>query len=221
VSDFTDALTTHIAAFSDRDRAPAMEAYMKHKFVYFGLSSQVRRDALKDFMKHHPCPTGEALDDVVEELWRAPERELHYCAMELVQKTKRHKRADAIPLLEHMLTHQAWWDTVDFIAATLVGEHFRAHPDQMESTALRWNDSGDLWLIRSSILFQLKYKTQIDLDLLERLMLPHIDSREFFLQKVIGWVLRQISKHDPEYVRNFLQQHALKPVSMREAVKYL
>ena len=119
-----------------------------------------------------------------------------------------------------MLTNKSWWDTVDFIASNLCGTFFKENSTQ-SSFYILWNKSNNIWLIRSSILFQLKYKSEIDLKQVNQLIQPHLNSSEFFIQKAIGWILREMSKNNPSYVKNYLINHELKPVSLREVKKYL
>ena len=72
-----------------------------------------------------------------------------------------------------------------------------------------------------SILFQLKYKKQTDLNLLNAHILNLIGSKEFFVQKAIGWMLREYSKTDPLFVSEYVTTTPLMPLSKREALKII
>jgi 3-methyladenine DNA glycosylase AlkD len=47
------------------------------------------------------------------------------------------------------------------------------------------------------------------------------DSKEFFIQKAIGWSLRQLGKHQAVVVFDIINNNELKPLSKREALKHL
>ena len=89
------------------------------------------------------------------ELWSQPQRELHYVAQELAKKYIKNQDPSDIELYEYMVTHKSWWDTVDFIAAHLMGGYFKTYPELRASFCEKWLNSGHMWLQRCAILFQL------------------------------------------------------------------
>lgn len=198
-----------------------MQAYMKNHFEFFGIKSPDRKEVFKAFIQEFKLPDDQEFENVIKTLWNHPMREAQYCAQELVDRKKWFKRESSIDLIEWMITNKSWWDSVDFIAAHLCGSYFRLFPQRIDEIIDRWNRSDHMWLVRSSILFQLKYKDKTNLDLQTALMTPHLYSKEFFIQKAIGWMLREISKTNPDYTRRFIQTYDLKPVSLREAKKYI
>lgn len=123
--------------------------------------------------------------------------------------------------MEELITSKSWWDTVDTLAQKAVGKIARSFPDVIEENIEFWNDSDHLWLQRSAILFQLKYKEQTNEDLLYRYIITHSQSKEFFIQKAIGWALREYSKTNPDSVRQFMEKHPLSKLSVREGSKYI
>ncbi len=78
-----------------------------------------------------------------------------------------------------------------------------------------------MWLNRSAILFQLGYKEKTNFDLLKLVCEKHKTSSEFFIQKAIGWSLREYAKINPEAVKNFVTATNLKKLSEKEALKNL
>ena len=125
-------------------------------------------------------------------------------------------------LLEHMAVTGAWWDHVDEVAHR-VGIVLAVHPDEVEPVVRRWIASDDLWLRRLVIICQLDRKANTDLTLLTAAIDAASDSPEFFLRKAIGWALRQHSKVDPTWVRDFVaeREHVLSGLSRREALKHV
>lgn len=158
---------------------------------------------------------------VVKTLWQKPEREYQYAAQELAAKYLRHSDKRDIDLFEWMITTKSWWDTVDFIASTIVGNYFKHFPDQLPEKNEDWLHSGDIWLQRTTLIFQLKYKEKVD----EQLLVDNIrrlnGTNEFFINKAIGWALREYGKVNPEWVSDFTNQNNLSNLSRREALKRL
>ena len=198
-----------------------MRAYMKDQFDYLGLPSPLRKELTKGFYADHGYPLPEDVEAIVNEAWKLPYREYKYFAMELMVTTKKKAGHDAIHLYERLITDESWWDTIDLIAPSLVGYHFQQYPEERIQYINKWIASGNIWLQRSCILFQLKYKLEVDTRLLGSIILTLKDSKEFFIRKAIGWMLREYSKSDPGYVIRFVQNHDLSGLSHREALKWL
>ena len=203
------------------ENAAAMKKYMREQFDYFGIKMNDRRDLCKQYMNSRPLPEGKELRDIVKELWQMPERDFQYFAVELMMKCKKQWKDSDIKLFEKMITQKSWWDTVDFIANQLVGPWLKNNPDQIVSITGKWNNSDNIWLQRMSLLFQLKYKKDTDTDLMFKYIRHLSGSEEFFVQKAIGWILREYSKTDPVAVKKFISETKLKPLSRREGLKLI
>lgn len=213
----TDAFEKH----ANPDKAVQMKAYMKNQFEYLGLSSPVRRELTRTFYAEHGYPSPGEVESIVSACWLMPYREYKYFAMELMVKMKKKAGHDAIHLYERLITDQSWWDTIDLIAPSLAGYHFMEYPEERAEYLNKWIKSGNIWLQRSCILFQLKYKLETDTRLLGSIILKLKDSKEFFIRKAIGWSLREYSKTDPGFVIRFVRTHELSGLSHREALKWL
>jgi 3-methyladenine DNA glycosylase AlkD len=204
---------------ADPDKSASMKAYMKGKFDYFGISSPERKTIQREWFM-----TIKGLDtwDVVYMLWNQPERELQYVAADLLKKLPlKAYDADDYKKLEELITTKSWWDTTDGIASNNVGRYFQAHPDMIEKVIKRWRQSDDMWLNRTTLIFQLKYKEETDFELTKDLIIQFLPVKEFFIQKAIGWALRQYSKSNPDAVREFIETLELSTVAKREAWKYI
>lgn len=211
----------HFEPYVDEETAVTMAAYMKNNFRFLGIKSPLRNALLKEFLAKHGKPSIENLSDIIIGLWSLPQREYQYCAMEIAKKTLTNPRPEDILTITYMLEYKQWWDTIDFIASNLVGHIFNKLPRVREDYFDKWVQSNDMWLNRTAILFQLKYKEETDPILLEKAIIPHLDSKEFFHQKAIGWALRQYSKTHPDWVGQFINSYSLSKLSKREASKYL
>lgn len=219
--EFVQQLTNELQANADANRAPGAKAYMKNQFEFFGLPMNDRRRICKRLIKEYPVAITGELNKVVKQLWLLPQREYQYCAIELLTNNKKLWNEQIIHLFEYCITHKSWWDTVDFIAAECTGPYFKLYPTKVSTVTAAWNTSDNIWLQRSSLLFQLKYKHATNVELLSGYILHLTGSREFFVQKAIGWILREYAKTNPTWVQQFVQQHTLSPLSRREALKHV
>lgn len=202
--------------------AQQMSKYMRNQFQFYGINSPHRTEILKQFLEQNGLPKVENLSEILQTMWEKPQREWQYCAMNIFQKIIKNSKKDFLPLAESLIIQKSWWDTIDVIAPHIVGEMFLNLPEKKEEYAQKWSISDNMWLKRTSIIFQLNYKTKTNTDLLEKNILLNIESKEFFIQKAIGWALRQYARTDKDFVKNFVASNQnLANLSKREALKRL
>jgi 3-methyladenine DNA glycosylase AlkD len=226
VSQLTDAVRHALAAAGDPSRAPAMQAYMKSEMPYYGVRLPDVRRICRPIFAAHPVESDGAFDDTVESLFvDATHREERYAAIELAKHRlyRAFQTPDRIPLYCRLIIAGAWWDTVDEIAANVIGPILIAHPADVRPTVLGWATDPNLWLRRTSIIAQLGAKQGTDLTLLTSAIDANFDDSDFFIRKAIGWALRQYARTDPEWVRAFVadREDQLSGLSKREALKHL
>lgn len=212
-------IKTTLSQNSNLENAFFMKKYMKNKFDFYGIKSPLRKELCKSFLKKENIPGIIEIESIIKTLWNEPERELQYFAMELLSKYSNDTDTHALELFEYMIINKSWWDTVDYISVNLVGKHFLKFPELTLPLSNKWTTSNNIWLQRTSILFQLKYKSKTDLPLLFKYILMHSESKEFFIRKAIGWALREYSKTDPNTIINFVNSNKLSGLSTREALK--
>lgn len=205
----------------DKENAFHMEKYMRNKFPFLGIKTPLRRKLMQQFLKESGIRKEKFQRTFVRSLWKLKEREYQYAALDYIGVSLEKLDKSGISLMEELITSKSWWDTVDMLAQKAVGKIARSFPDVIEENIEFWNDSDHLWLQRSAILFQLKYKEQTNEDLLYRYIITHSQSKEFFIQKAIGWALREYSKTNPDSVRQFMEKHPLSKLSVREGSKYI
>jgi 3-methyladenine DNA glycosylase AlkD len=102
-----------------------------------------------------------------------------------------------------------------------LGNYLLQFPDETYPVIERFSGSENMWLNRSAIIFQLSYKEKTDFNLLKSECEKHKTSKEFFIQKAIGWALRDYSRFNPNGVHNYVNSTNLKPLSQREALRLI
>lgn len=203
------------------DNAAPMAAYMKHHFNFLGLKSPLRRELQKPFMKEVSKLSWDDFSTIIKLLWNQPFREYQYVAAELLDKNKKKIPVDYITEFEWLITTKSWWDSVDGIAPRSLGFYFTLYPEIIPKYIPKWISQENFWLQRAAILFQLKYKEKTNVDLLFQIVNELKNSNEFFIQKAIGWALREYSKTNSKEVAIFVAANKLSKLSHREALKVI
>jgi 3-methyladenine DNA glycosylase AlkD len=219
---FIHALETAFQENSNPENAIAMSKYMKNKFSFFGIKTTERRTVFKTIWKQNQQEVSENPRTIALTLYAKEQRELHYCAIEiLIKELKGNYKKEDVLLIEKLLTTNSWWDSVDTISKYILGQYLLEFPETIEKIVTKFSNSDTMWLNRSAILFQLGYKKNTDFELLKSICNQHQSSSEFFIQKAIGWALREYAKTNPEAVKYYVLVNNLKPLSRKEALKNL
>jgi 3-methyladenine DNA glycosylase AlkD len=210
----------------DPVRAPQMQAYMKSAMPYHGVPTPLLRQVCKTIFADVQYTKTLDWQAEVLNLWRkARFREERYAALYLAgdKRWQAFQTPAAMTMYEELIVTGAWWDYVDDIASHRVGPILKSHPGLMRRKMLSWSKSNNLWKRRTSILCQLGFNTDTDLELLYACIEPSLDSREFFLRKAIGWALRQYAWTDGAEVKRYVRHNRtrLSALSSREALKNL
>ena len=218
---YTASLKTLFEQHADPVQAAPMKKYMRNQFEYLGIKTPQNTALQKEFYKEHGLPEFSELDEILRDLWSLPEREFQYVGVGLLGKFEKQLPAEFIDTVKYLIITKSWWDTVDAIASHTVGTHFKRFPKMREKYLKKWRRSKNMWLRRTAILFQLGYKKETDFALVSDIIRENLGSDEFFINKAIGWALRQYAYTDPNAVKKFVKSTALHPLSRREAMKHL
>lgn len=213
-------LFTLLRTHANPDAGAQMSAYMRGKFAFLGVSSPLRKSLCRDFFRH--ARKADAVDwTFVDDCWDAEFREFQYVAADYLFVVRKLLTDDDLSRIAELATTKSWWDTVDTLDRT-VGSIVAAYPAARE-TMLKWSVDDDFWLRRIAIDHQLLRKEQTDTALLEAVIVANLGQQEFFINKAIGWALRDYSKTNPEWVRAFIERHrdGMAPLSIREGSKYV
>jgi len=217
---FIEDLENAFAEKNNTENAIAMAKYMKNRFSFFGIKTDERRQIFKEICNIHKEEIEGNSREIALKLYSKPQRELQYCAIEiLIKQLKGNYKKEDVQLIEKLIITNSWWDSVDTIAKNILGQYLLEYPLETKNVIELFSNSENMWLNRSAILFQLGYKQKTNFEILKSGCEKHKNSNEFFIQKAIGWALREYGKTNPETVRNFVAITNLKTLSKKEALK--
>lgn len=213
-----NALLGQMTEAANPVKAQEMSAYMKNKFPFLGVQAPLRKEICRPLFKM----LGGNLDFSFTDLcWENSFREFQYIAVDYLALCQKSLDKSCLETLKRYVITKSWWDTVDGLDR-IVGAAALNDPS-INQTLLEWARDENIWLRRTAIDHQLLRREKTDRALLEKIIAANLGSKEFFINKAIGWSLRDFSKSDPDWVRAFLQKYkgAMSPLSIREASKYL
>lgn len=198
-------------------------AYMKNRYSFFGIPKKLLRELIAIWVAEHPITTSEELKALIQRLYQLEEREFHYTAIEIARKYSQYYDESFFDLFEMMVRNHSWWDSVDEIAAHLVGTLIEKYPEKLERKMDDWIDDPYMWIRRTAVLYQIRYKDATDQKRLFRYCEKLFHEKEFFIRKVIGWSLREYAKTSPKAIIKFVEsnQDKMSGLSKREALKHL
>lgn len=200
--------------------AESMEKYMQDKFRFLGVRGATRT---KIYKKYFPdARKTKVIDwDFVERCWNKEEREFQYVVVYYLKAMQKFLKRDDISRLKYLIVTKSWWDTVDLLAKVVGSLVIRT--EGYDQIMLEWSKDSNIWLRRVAILYQLSLKDKVDKQVLDKILVNNLGDSEFFINKAIGWALRDYSKFNPEWVREFIKKNKenMANLSIREASKYI
>ena len=204
----------------NEEQAQKMSKYMLNKFEYIGIKTPERRKIFKNFFKEYK--NEEKIDwEFVNKCWENKYREFQYVAADYLKNMKDKLTIDDIPKFKQLILKKSWWDTIDNLDMTIGALALK--DSNVNKILLEWSLDENIWLRRIAIDHQLLRKEKTDTELLEKILKNNLGQAEFFINKAIGWALRDYSKTNPEWVRNFIEENRenMAKLSIKEASKYL
>lgn len=207
-------------ALRNDENAKNMAAYMRNKFIFYGLSAPERKAIYKKFLSDER--RNKSVDwEFLNKCWDNDHREFQYLVVDYLVSMQIFLKYEDIDLIERFVRTKQWWDTIDGLDRVIGNIAFI--DKRVNDLMLKWSKDEDLWVRRISIDHQLLRKEKTDTDLLEKILTNNFGSSEFFINKAIGWILRDYSKTNPQWVKEFIDKNEdkMSTLSIREASKYL
>ena len=200
--------------------AESMSKYMQDKFRFLGVRGATRTEIYKKYFPD--ARKTKTIDwDFVESCWNKEEREFQYVVVYYLKAMQKFLKREDISRLKYLIVTKSWWDTVDLLAKVVGSLVIRI--EGYDQIMLEWSKDSNIWLRRVAILYQLSLKDKVDEIILDNILVNNLGDSEFFINKAIGWALRNYSKFNPEWVREFIEKNknGIANLSLREASKYL
>ncbi|SDO58544.1 3-methyladenine DNA glycosylase AlkD [Streptococcus equinus] len=215
-----DDICRAFEANANPKKAQEMSAYMKKLFSFYGIRTPKRRAIYKDFLAREK--KAKTVDwAFLNRCWEDEHRECQYLVLDYLRAFQKYLTFEDIEKVKPFISSKQWWDSIDVLAG-IVGR-IGLEDTRVDDVMKIWARDKNIWFRRIAILHQLGRKKKTKLELLEWILLTNLGSREFFINKAIGWALRDFSKVNPDWVRQFLakNEEKLSSLSIREASKYL
>lgn len=200
--------------------AESMSKYMQDKFRFLGVRGATRTEIYKKYFPD--ARKTKTIDwDFVENCWNKEEREFQYVVVYYLKAMQKFLKREDISRLKYLIVTKSWWDTVDLLAKVVGSLIIRI--EGYDQIMLEWSKDSNIWLRRVAILYQLSLKDKVDKQVLDEILVNNLGDSEFFINKAIGWALRDYSKYNPEWVREFIKKNKenMDNLSIREASKYI
>lgn len=217
--DFDSVCVTFVNA-GNKDKAIEMANYMQNKFVFFGIQSPIRKRIQKPILL-----VGRKEKEIdwtlIFKCFNDEHRELQYFALDYLKAKQKLLSFDCLPNLYKLAKTKQWWDTID-VLDRLIGD-IGLKDNRIDALMLEFSLSDDIWIRRLAIDHQNGRKDKTNKELLSSIILNNLGTKEFFINKAIGWALRDYSKTNQKWVKEFLLEHQekLSSLSKKEASKYL
>ncbi len=207
-------------SMEDKENAIAMSKYMRNLFDFYGLPTPKRKEVYHDFIKSER--KSKKIDwEFLDKCYDDNHREFQYLVYDYLLAMKQYVSFEDISKIQNYIIKKSWWDTIDFLCKVVGDVGLR--DSRVKDLMKEWSKNENIWIKRSAIEHQLCLKEKTDTKLLEQIIVNCFGSDEFFINKAIGWALRDYSKTNPKWVKDFINKYndKMDSLSIKEASKYI
>jgi 3-methyladenine DNA glycosylase AlkD len=217
---------SQLEAAADPAKAPEMAAYHKAPRRYLGVSVPQITELANLWRAELDVEGRVALADA---LWRTDIHEARIAAAKLLTQARLRPDEAAWALIASWVPSFDAWAIADH-ACDAGQRRLVADPSRI-ATVAGWTTSDHMWTRRAALVItlpwaKLNFPKPEDAAIREQVLgwaAAYTADRDWFIQKAVGWWLRDLSKHDADRVRAFLAEHGaqMKGFARKEAGKYL
>ncbi|MCK6546533.1 DNA alkylation repair protein [Myxococcota bacterium] len=224
ITAWVDAITAEFEGAGDPARAEKEKVYLKSPRAFHGVTVPFVRAAAKRFRAEHTDLGREELRALVDALFATPFHDLRSFGIALLELERARLVSADLEWVEALLRASSTWDHVDWLSVHVAGWLVERDP-VLRDRLSAWSRDEHMWLRRASVLSLLEPLRAGggDFALFERLAVPLLGEKDFFIRKVVGWVLRDVSRKRPALTAGFVERHraACSALTLREASKHL
>lgn len=213
-------LKTNFKQIADPKNAVQMSKYMRDQFSFYGIQCAPRKNAEKELL--HQAKMNKKVDwQLLDQAWNDKHREMQYFVGDYLLGMQKYLTYEDLAHVEKYVRSKQWWDTIDTLMKVYGKVGLR--DSRVDQLMLKYSTDPDFWVRRVAIEHQLLRKNKMNTELLEKILVNNLGSDEFFINKAIGWALRDYSKTDPEWVRAFILKYRdqMARLSILEGSKYI
>lgn len=190
------------------EQTPMMKNYMKSRLEFLAIKVPMLRKALQEPFSFSSRPADELLA-IWSDIWfSSPYFEVMSAALMHYRRHGAKIAPEVWPTLARWSSRIENWAHSDELS-TIYSYLLEQHPAEVYSQLQTWNVSDELWLRRLSLVslihFSGKKAVFLPLERMLPLVSACIDDRRYYLQKAVGWVLREMAHAYPDEIRAFLE----------------
>lgn len=200
---FTQEILLALRAIANEDEAREMSKKAREQFDFLGIGIVPRREVTYPIFDKYPPKDGDELVERVADLWAQPYREIQYTACDYMFRHKSLLGGQHLAFLRKLIKARAWRDTVDTLAACILGDMALRLP-ALRTRLSSWIRDPNVWVRRSAIIFQLQYKKHTDWPLLKQFCLTCAKEDDFYIRNGISKALSEYARINPTEVRRFI-----------------
>lgn len=223
----TDAALEALHAHADPARAAGMASYHKADRPYLGIAMPEVNALVKDW---RAALTLEDRVQLASDLWNSNIHEARVAAAKLLTQARmRPSDAEAWALIMSWVPQFDAWAVADHTCSA-GGRRIMADLARLD-TVEGWTTSDHLWTKRAALVMTLplallNHPNAAQSEARERVLTwaaAYVPDHQWFIQKAIGWWLRELSKHDAARATAFVETHGegMKPFARKEALRLL
>jgi len=115
------------------------------------------------------------------------------------------------------------WNICDWFCMKVLGELIERDGKEWAKLISKWSNAENLWQARASVVAFVRVADNRDYhNMIEKSCSNLIKIEERFSKTAVGWILREISKHDDKLVKQFIERNMshFSIESLRNALKY-
>ena len=204
----------------NEENAVVMSKYMRNIFEFYGIHTPKRKKLYNELIKNEK--KSKIIDyEFLDKCYEDNHREFQYLVSDYLLSMKQYVIYEDISKIQKYIINKSWWDTIDFLCKVIGDIELR--DIRVKDLMIKWSKDNNIWIKRTAIEHQLSLKDKTDYKLLETIIINNFGSNEFFINKAIGWALREYSKTNSKWVRDFINKYKNKmnTLSIKEASKYI